>query len=493
MQDTVKKDKIIDNFLKVAIVISSIFFVMPSIRYYMETETILNFKAYFQFLLNTEDRLVQTAIYLLVFLLLTITYVFLIKRRKTAFKSIKSVLILVAIVSIVFIMAIPFMCSDVFYYLGVGRIDSTYWQNPYYTTIQDFVETGDNVRYLQEDTVLAQGYANDWKDSTVVYGPVWQLICKGVAFLSFGNIDIGLLVFKIVNVLIHLINCYLIWKITNKKIFSLIYGLNPFILIEGISSVHNDMFVVMFILLAIYFLKNKRKILPSVVFLSLGAGIKYFPIILLPFMIIYHFREEKPLKRFLECIKYGIIFMLVLFVPYLIYIQDLNVMAGIFTQQEKLAKSIYILISEYFNKPENIVKITKTTLLGIFAIIYFFTCVVILNKKDIKFKNMMEKANCFLVPFIFLLITNFQPWYIMWLFPIIMFQKPDTIKMELGISLISEIANSVFLVYTEGWRNGTPFIFIMLLGAFLMLMYIKKERELRRKKAFLKSPNFKEE
>ena len=35
-------------------------------------------------------------------------------------------------------------------------------------------------------------------------------------------------------------------------------------------------------------------------------------------------------------------------------------MAGIFTQQEKLAKSIYILISEYFNKPENIVKITKT-------------------------------------------------------------------------------------------------------------------------------------
>lgn len=74
--------------------------------------------------------------------------------------------------------------------------------------------------------------------------------------------------------------------------FSLIYGLNPFILIEGISSVHNDMFVVMFILLAIYFLKNKKKILPSVVFLSLGAGIKYFPIILLPFMIIYHLEKK---------------------------------------------------------------------------------------------------------------------------------------------------------------------------------------------------------
>lgn len=429
MQDTVKKDKIIDNFLKVAMIISALFFIMPSIRYYIETGTILNFKAYFQFLLNTEDRLVQTAIYLLVFLLLTITYVFLIKRRKTAFKNIKSVLVLVTIVSIIFIVAIPFMCSDVFYYLGVGRIESNYGQNPYYTTIQDFVETDDNSKYLSQDSVLAQGYVNDWKDATVVYGPVWQLICRGIAFLSFGNIDIGLLVFKIVNVLIHLINCYLIWKITNKKIFSIIYGLNPFILIEGISSCHNDIFVVMFILLAIYFLKNKKKILPSVVFLSLATGIKYFPIILLPFMIIYHFREEKTLKRFLECIKYGIIFILVLFIPYLIYIQDLNVMAGIFTQQEKLAKSIYILISEYFNKPENIVEITKNMLLGIFTIIYFFTCVVILNKKDIKFKNMMEKANCFIVPFIFLLITNFQPWYIMWLFPILMWQRPDTIKM----------------------------------------------------------------
>lgn len=429
MQDTVKKDKIIDNFLKVAIVISSIFFVIPSIVYYIKNGTVLNFNEYFKFLLNGEDRLAQTAIYLLVFLVLTITYIFLIKRRKTAFKNIKSVLILVTIVSIIFIAAIPFMCSDIFYYLGVGRIDSNYGQNPYYTTIQDFMEIDENSNYLSQDSVLEQGYVNDWKDATVVYGPVWQLICKGVAFLSFGNIDVGLLVFKIVNVLIHLFNCYLIWKITNKKMFTLIYGLNPFILIEGISSVHNDMFVVMFILLAIYFLKNKKKILPSVVFLSLATGIKYFPIILLPFMIIYYFREEKPLKRFLECIKYGIIFMLVLFVPYLIYIQDLNVMAGIFTQQEKLAKSIYILISEYLNKPENIVQITKNMLLGIFTIIYFFTCVVILNKKDIKFKNMMEKANCFIIPFIFLLITNFQPWYIMWLFPILMWQRSDTIKM----------------------------------------------------------------
>ena len=345
MQEIEKKSKLIDNFLKVSMILSSILFAMPSIIYYAKKGTIFNFKEYFLFLLNNEDRLVQTGVYLLVFILLAITYIFLIKRRKTAFKNIKSVFILVSIVSIIFIAVIPFMCSDVFYYLGVGRIDSKYNQNPYYTSIEEFVEKGDNINYLQEDTVLAQGYANDWKDATVVYGPVWQLICKIVAFLSFGNIDIGLLVFKIINVLIHLFNCYLIWKITNKKIFPIIYGLNPFILIEGISSVHNDIFVVMFILLAIYFVKNKKKILPSVIFLSISAGIKYFSIILLPFIIIYHFREEKPRKRFLECIKYGIIFLVVLLIPYLIYVRDINVIAGIFTQQEKLAKSIYILIS----------------------------------------------------------------------------------------------------------------------------------------------------
>lgn len=61
--------------------------------------------------------------------------------------------------------------------------------------------------------------------------------------------------------------------------------------------------------------------------------------------------------------------------------------------------------------------------------------------------------------FLFLLITNFQTWYIMWLFPLMMWQKKENIQLIIQISIVSQFANSVFLINGDGWRNGTPFTF----------------------------------
>ena len=71
-------------------------------------------------------------------------------------------------------------------------------QNPYYITMKDFVESQNDINYLQTDTVLQQGSINDWAGTTVVYGPIWTLICKIVAGITFGNIDFALLIFKII-------------------------------------------------------------------------------------------------------------------------------------------------------------------------------------------------------------------------------------------------------------------------------------------------------
>ena len=422
--------------LKILFVLASVMFAVPSIIYYINNKTVFQFDQWFKFLLNNTDRFEQTIIYLIVLTILTILYIVLIKNRKKVFKNTKRMFIFIAIIAVIFVAVIPFTCSDIFYYLGIGRINSEYRQNPYYTTIKDFVDTGDNSKYLVQDSVLAQGYINDWADSTVVYGPIWTLICNIVARLSFGNIDIGLLVFKLINVIVHIFNCYLIYKITNKKIFALIYGLNPFVLIEGIACVHNDLFVVLFILLTLYFLLKRKNLIVSLVFLALATTIKYFPILLLPFIIIYYFRKEKPLKRFVKCIQYGLIFAVFMLIPYLLYIRDIEVFAGIFTQQEKLAKSIYIIVTEYFGSIPNVVNQLKKLLLGAFVIIYVAVCIVLINKKEISFRSQMKKYEYFLVAFLFLLITNFQPWYILWLFPCMMWQKSQDIN-----TIIRNISN----------------------------------------------------
>ena len=464
--------------MKILFVIASIIFAMPSVIYLIQNKTIFQFGPYFQFLYNAQvSRVTQTLLYIFVLAILSILYFRIVKNRKKLFQTTKKMFLFIAIIALIFVAVLPFTCSDVFYYLGVGRLDSIYHQNPYYTTIKEYVEQGDNCHYLQIDTILAQGYCNDWADSTVVYGPVWTLICKLVASVSFGNIDFGLFVFKLVNVLVHLCNCYLIWKISNKKIFTLIYGLNPFILIEGIGCVHNDMFVVLFIILALYFLVKRKNLVVSIVFLAVATAIKYFAIILLPFVIIYYFRTEKTLKRWGRCIQYGCLFLMVLLIPYLFYIKDGQVLSGLFIQQQKLAKSFYIILTEYFKEPTLSASTVNHVLLGAFTIIYFFTCVILLNQKEIQFRTEMKKANYFIMAFLFLLITNFQPWYIMWLFPLLMWQSAENIKWIPQIALISQFANSIFLTYGEGWRNGTPFTFIFVVGSLGIYIVNQKMKQ----------------
>lgn len=466
--EKIKKD---NKILKILFILSCIMFAVPSVIYYVQNKTVFKFEQWFRFLLNDSDRINQTMIYVIILTILTILFIYVVKQREKIFKNNKRMFIFIAVVSMIFIAVIPFTCSDVFYYLGIGRLNSEYHQNPYYITIKEFVNQGDNNKYLEQDTVLAQGYINDWADSTVVYGPIWTLICRIVASMSFGNIDIGLFVFKLINLIVHLLNCYLIYKISNKKIFVLLYGVNPFILIEGIACVHNDMFVILFTLTSFYFLLKKKNILLSILFLALATAIKYFTIILLPFLVIYYVRQDKPIVRFKKCIMYGFLFVVILSVFYLLYIQDINIFGGLFIQQEKIAKSFYIIISEYFTSPTGLVKAINTTLLLSFAIIYCTSCIVLLNKKEIKFRREIQKANYFIMAFLFLLITNFQPWYIMWLFPCLIWQKSEDIKLIIQISLISQFANSVFLMYGEGWRNGTPFTFLMVLGTLAVVLY----------------------
>lgn len=461
------------KIILIVFLLASIGFAIPSILYLLENRTILNFNEYFLFCLDDTNRVNQTILYLIVLIVLTICYFLIVKNRDKLLKTNTQIYIFIASIALIFVIVVPFFSSDVFYYLGVGRLDSKYGQNPYYVTIKDFVEEGDNSHYLEQDTVLAKGYENDWGNTTVVYGPIWTFICKIVAGISFGNIDIALLAFKLLNVAIHLVNCYLIYKLTGKRICVLLYGLNPYMFIEGIANVHNDIYVIMFMLASLYFLLKKKNLVFSILCLALATTIKYFSILLLPFIVIYYYKDKNTLERLKYCFFYGILFTGIIAITYLLYIQDINVLSGILTQQEKFAKNFYIILMEYFEIP-NLVTTTNKFFLYSFIIIYFFTCLTVLFKKEICFRKEFRKAEYFLIAFLFLLITNFQPWYIMWLFPLMMWQKKDMIQLIIQISLISQFANSVFLINGEGWRNGTPFTFFMLLGTLGIVLKVQK-------------------
>lgn len=481
---TKNKNKIDINLILLAI--SSLLFALPSVLFYIKNKTILNFEYEFKFLLsNIISRKVQGIVFLILLLTIIYFYIKVVKNRNKIFKTNKQILLFILVIGLIFMIIVPVASSDIFYYLGVGRINSNFNQNPYYTTIKQFVDTNNNIELLKNDKVLEQGYNNVWSDTTVVYGPIWTLICSIVSFLSFGNIDLGLFIFKLFNLIIHILNCILIYKITKKKIFVLIYGLNPFILFEGISCCHNDIYTVFFIMLAFYFLLKKKNILLSVIMLAISATIKYYSIIFLPFIIIYHFKDKNTKTRFIKCIQYGLIFVVIAAISYLPYIKDISVLNGISTMQNKITKNFYLILIATLKNPILVNKI-KGILLITFIALYTIYCLKLLNMKEIKFSKIMKEANSFLVMFIFLLITNFQPWYMIWLYTTFMWQKKENIKLIVTATLFGELANVIFFMWSEHYTNG---IYYSLLFYILVLGYIGINKILKNRK-LTKMPNY---
>lgn len=463
--------------LKIFLIIISICFMLPSSVYILKNGTTLNFNGNleFQFLLTENiDRLYQAMIYSAIIITFIFCFYLIIKHREKLFKSINQIYSFILIIAIIFVFVIPFWCSDVFYYLGIGRLASKYNQNPYYVDMKTYID--DNNIDIHTDTVMQKGYNNYWSNTTVVYGAFWTMICSAVSFLSLGNVDIGLLIFKFVNLAIHMGNCYLIYKISRKKIFTLIYGINPFILIEGIANAHNDMFVAFFMLLSIYFIYRKKKLTLGLISLALATDIKYFSVLLLPFLLIYHFKDYDVKNRIIRCMGFGILFLIFVLVPYIPYFRDANVFIGPFTQNEKLAKGIYLVISEFFTKPDGLVNIIKNLSLVVFTMLYIITCIVFIMIPKIRFNKMMTEFFRFSTAFLFLLITNFQPWYFIWLVPVMVWQKSENIKLIVQMQLMTLIANIVFLVYSENYKYGVPYFVIFVFGIMICIIQNKKSR-----------------
>lgn len=475
MQDL--KEKIETKYLKYILIIIAFFISTPSIIYFIKNRTVLNFNGSmeFRFLLTKDiDRLYQAMVYTVLILAFIICYYLILKYRNKIFSDIKKVYSFILIISIIFVLLIPFWCSDVFYYMGIGRLNEKYKQNPYYIDMQSYIDN--NKINIENDTVIQKGYNNYWGNTTVVYGAFWTIICSIVSFLSIGNLDLGLLIFKIIAVLIHLGNCILLYKISNRKFFTLAYGINPFILIEGIGNVHNDLFVIFFILLSLYFVIKKQKILFAILFLALATAIKYFPILFLPYIIIYHYKNKDVKTRIVKCVGLGIAFVILVLIPYLLYIKDISVFMGLITQQDKIAKGIYIVISQYFNNPPNLVSLVKKSTFLVFVILYAYKIIQLLINNEICIKKEMQSLFKFILIFLFLMITNFQPWYLIWITPFMMWEKSENIKLIIQMQLMTLIANIVFLIYSENYKYGVPFFMIYVIGTLLCIIRNKNEK-----------------
>lgn len=450
---------------KMLFILLSIAFISPSIVYLLRGRKIIDLVSSFTFFFTnpttkfTPAKIIGSLFFVSIFVAIAFVYYKILKNFKNEFKNNKKITIFILGVSLLFFIMLPLTSTDVFYYIGTGWSEAHYGVNPYYNSVNEVME---NYEDAAQDEMLLK-MKGIWSGQTVVYGPVWPLICKILSGLSFGNLFLALYIYKLFYLVLHLINTYLIYKITNKRnLFALMYGLNPLILFDGLANGHNEVLVIFFILLGLYFFIKKKNMFLTIVFFALATAVKYFAILLIPFIVLYYYRKEKPLKKILKSSLWAIIFIAVVTLCYMVYMRNFDILNGIMTQQGKFVNSILTVLAILdFHKA---LLVSKGFMLA-FIVIYIATIIkLIFTKTKHTFSSYIRVYNGLLVLFLFGAITNFQSWYTLWLLPTLIWDNSKNIKWLVSITILSELANTIYFLAYEHYMFGAIYPFILLIS-----------------------------
>jgi len=259
----------------------------------------------------------------------------------------------------------------------------------------------------------------DWKQ-TSTYGPISQIFFMFSAVFVAITPSLGIYVFKLICLLFHILNAYLIWRhlknSPHKVNVTIAYLCNPFLLYEQVINAHIDVFISTFLIILIICLKN-RDYIAAIITVWIGFLIKTLPIIWLPLIFVYLIKQKRWKILFSAiCISLAIILA-----AYFIALPTVDAWKSLSNPgvQGQTFGSLYALFKKIINlKPlnfslsfqENLYSIFKSIMFSIFLVSYL----IILIKPYLK-KNYSETDLSINIGWITLILFIFAaPWYCSW-------------------------------------------------------------------------------
>lgn len=208
------------------------------------------------------NRPASWMIYLSLLILLFIFHYYFIKKYKEY-----NAVFLSLTIGYILLLSYPLLSHDFFNYMFDARIFTYYGQNPYVKMALDF-PNDDWLRFMH------------WTHRAYPYGPSFLILTLIPSFLSFGKLVINYLLFKALFVVCYVVGVFYLNRINKKSAIE--FATHPFVLIEGLVNVHNDLIGVTFALIGIYYLFKEKQITSRIYFV-LSAGIKFLtgPVIFL--------------------------------------------------------------------------------------------------------------------------------------------------------------------------------------------------------------------
>lgn len=177
---------------------------------------------------------------------------------------------------------------DLFNYIFDAKIITFYNEDPYVHKALDY----------PQDKMLAFMH---WTHRVYPYGPLWLALTVPFSFLGAYLFLPTFFLFKIGITASYLGTVYFVSKIAEKiapekKTFlTLLFALNPLVIIESIVSAHNDITMMFFAVWGLFLLLQKKYIV-AFLLLAISIGIKFATIFLLPVFIYITYQQIKGKK-----------------------------------------------------------------------------------------------------------------------------------------------------------------------------------------------------
>ena len=192
---------------------------------------------------------------------------------------------------------------DLFSYIGYARMGIIYHLNPL-TTLPTTISSDPSFIHIY------------WTNQPSAYGPTWAFISSllQIITLTFGKDALLPMVvaLRLLGLAMHLCSTALIWSISGylqridgrislhrRKLATLAFAWNPLLLLEACTNAHNDVTLLVFLLLAIWFLARasqhgniQRGLVPAVMLLALATCLKINTAVLIPGLFLLLWNQQ---------------------------------------------------------------------------------------------------------------------------------------------------------------------------------------------------------
>lgn len=324
---------------------------------------------------------------------------------KTPF-SLKQSVILALIFQAISFFAYPILSTDIFSYIFSDRVLTEYHQNVW--TVPPNTFSHDPFERLA-----------DWKDQTKVYGGVNQLIYWPAAIIGNDNLFKTVVAYKLVPAFFALITLFVVLRSTREQgekaqsqLVRLLFW-NPLFVLEILGAGHNDIAMLCFFLLSLFFWQRKKWVRSGFA-LALAVQIKLIPVVFLGFAVFYLLQK----RQWSALLKMSGAFLSVnVVVFYLMKVSPLVFLERVLYNTSVYWQSLPAVINRFIGGEKLFFSAALLTTVVALMIWQF-------RKKQEPMLTTAIALLCYLLFF----SAAYWNWYVLWLFVFIPFIKNSNLK-----------------------------------------------------------------